>query len=142
MALPHSGEVVDLTDAAACANALDELRRMEAQIGEAKRALSSAIVDASKILGTKSIKLDGGRTATITGGPVPHYDAEAIERDLRVLGMPENRIREIVKEEVTYTVRAVEAKRAAGANPEYAKVIEQATSTVERPYSVGIRRSV
>ncbi len=140
IALPHSGEMVDLTDEVACAVSLDELMRMEAAIRSAKRVLSEAIAARAAVLGTKTINLTGGRKAEVKGGPEKHYDAQEIERGLRELGMPEDRLREIVREEVTYTVRAVEAKRAAAANPEYAKVIERATTEVERPVSVSIRR--
>lgn len=137
--LPHTGEVVDLRDEIACALYLDDLRIMEARIGEAKRVLAQAIAERAKILGTKTIPLTGGRKAVISGGKAKAYDAEAIERGLRELGMPEDRIREIVTETVTHTVKAVEAKRAAGANPDYARVIEAATSEYDRGISVTIR---
>jgi hypothetical protein len=140
LALPHSGELIDLSDETACGVALDEVRRMQAHLAEAVRTLSAAIAARGAVLGTKTIKLSGGRKAEIKGGPEKHYDAQEIERGLRLLGMPEERLREIVREEITYSVVAREAKRAAGANPEYARVIENATSEVERPWSVTIRR--
>lgn len=141
LALPHSGQLVDLSDEIAVGVALDEVRRMQAHLSHAVRALSEALAERAAVLGTKSIPLSGGRTASIGGGKTKAYDAEAIERGLRDLGMPEDRIREIVTETITYTVKAVEAKRAAGANPRYAEVIEAATTEIERPVSVSIRRS-
>ena len=139
LALPHSGELVNLNDEVACALALDELRHMQAHLHHAVRALSEALAARAAILGTKSIKLSGGRTASITGGTARVYDAPEIERGLRALGMPEERIREIVVEQVSYSVKAVEAKRAAGANPAYAEVIEAATTEVEKAISVSIK---
>lgn len=138
--LPHSGEVIDPHDAKQCGTALDELRRMERHIGEAKRALSYAIAEECKRQGTKSIDVGGGRRAEVRGGPEKAYDAEALERDLRAAGMPEDRLREIVTETVSYSVVAREAKRAAGANEEYARIIERNTTEIERPISVTIRR--
>lgn len=140
LALPHSGELVDLGDEIACGVALDDVRRMQAHLAEAVRTLSGALAARAAVLGTKTVNLSGGRRATIGGGTQRVYDAQEIERGLRALGMPEERIREIVAEEITYTVKAVEAKRAAGANPEYARVIERATSEIERPVTVTIRR--
>ena len=52
------------------------------------------------------------------------YDAEAIEEGLREAGMSEERIREIVKEEVTYKVVAKEAKKAAAASEKYAAIVD------------------
>lgn len=140
LVLPHSGELVDLSDELACGIALDDVRRMQSHLAEAVRTLSGAIAARAAVLGTKTVKLSGGRKAQVTGGPETHYDAQELERLLRIAGMPEDRIREIVREEISYTVRAVEAKRAAAANPEYARAVEAASSVVERPYSVTIRR--
>jgi hypothetical protein len=138
--LPYSGELIPAEDAKACIVALDELRRMESSIGEAKRALSQAIAEECRRQGTKSITIAGGRTAEVRGGTEKAYDAEGLERDLRALGMPEERLREIVTETVSYSVKAVEAKRAANANEEYARAIERNTTEHERPISVTIRR--
>lgn len=140
LVLPHSGEMVDLTDEVAVATALDEVRRVQAHLHQAVRALSEALAARAAVLGTKSIPLTGGRVAAIQGGTRKVYDALEIERGLRALGMPEDRIREIVEEQVTYSVKAVEAKRAAGANPRYAEVIEAATTEVETPVTVSIRK--
>jgi hypothetical protein len=140
--LPGTGEIVSLSDESACALALNALRDFENQIREAKRLLTYGIVERTKVLGSKSFTLSGGKLkAEVRGGPERAYDAEAIERELREAGMPEARIRQIVREEITYTLRAVEAKRAAGANEEYAAIIERNATEVEKPYTVTIRRT-
>jgi len=140
MVLPHSGQVLDLHDEVEVAVALDEVRRMQAHLHSAVRVMSEALAARAAVLGTKSIPLSGGRVAAISGGTTRAYDAQEIERGLRALGMPEERIREIVVEEVRYTVKANEAKRAAGANPAYAEVIDAATTEIEKPVSVSIRK--
>lgn len=137
---PFAGQIIDLTDGAACGAALDEVRTMQVHLQHVVRALSDAIAAQAAFLGKKSIPIGGGRVAAVQGGTTTVYDAQEIERGLRALGMPEDRIREIVVEQVTYTVRAVEAKRAAGANPAYAEVIEAASSEFEKPISVTIRQ--
>lgn len=138
--LPHSGEVVSLAEEVSCATALDEVRRMQAHLSEAVRVLSGAIAARAAVLGTKTVNLSGGRKAEVRGGPSRVYDAQELERLLRIAGMPEDRIGEIVRTEVTYKVNAVEAKRAAAANPEYARAVEAAATDVETPYTVTIRR--
>lgn len=138
--LPHSGELIDPHDPRQCIVALDDLRAMERHIGEAKRALSEAIAAEARRQGTKSISIAGGRRAEIRGGPEKAYDAEALERDLRAAGMPEERLREIVTETVTYSVVAREAKRAAAANEDYARIVERNTTEIVRPTTVTIRR--
>ena len=140
MLVPWTGELVDTRDEAACVMALDGLREHEQLIREAKRALTDAVVERSRVLGTKTLALPGGLKAEIRGGPVTVYDPEQIEEGLRALGMPEDRIREIVVETVSYQVSAAQAKRARGANPEYAQVIDQHTRTEERALYVGLKR--
>lgn len=139
--LPYTGEIVSLTDEVACATALESIRELEQHLRDAKRLLTMGIVERTRVLGSKSFSMAGGKRVEVRGGPERTYDAEAIERELREAGMPEERIRQIVKEEVTYTLRAVEAKRAAGANERYAEIIERNAFEVDRGYTVSIRRS-
>ena len=56
----------------------------------------------------------------------PDFSIEVLE--LRDLGLPEERYGELVVATVTYKVNASVAKQIAGANPEYAKVIDRARS--------------
>lgn len=140
LALPHSGELIDLTSPAQCADAYQAIQAMEARLAEAKRMLARAAAHHAGIEGTRTIRLTGGRVARVKGGPETVYDAEAIERGLRRAGMPEDRIAEIVTTEVTYKVKAMEAKRAAGANPKYARVIKRASTTIDRSPGIEIRK--
>jgi hypothetical protein len=121
--VPGTGEVVDLDDEVATTRAIIGLREFEAQIAAVKRELTEAVKARMKVLGVKTLTLPDGSKASLSGGPTPVYDAEAIEVALRKAGMPEDRIREIVVERVSYTVAPVMAKQAAAANPRYAKAI-------------------
>lgn len=141
LAIPGTGELVNLDDHRSCARALASLRYLESEFREAKAILTRAIAEEAARQGTKTLELEDGRKAVVSGGSEMEYDAEALEQGLRDAGMPEFRIREVVEETVTYKVKAVEAKRAAGANPAYEAVVERCRRTVEKPFVVSIRRS-
>ena len=138
LALPGTGEVVSLDKEVECVQALAAIRSFESQIKEAKGILTQAIVDRSRVLGTKTIHLPDGSKAEVKGGPAAQYDIVEIEENLRALGMPEERIREIIVEEVSYKLNKREANRAAAANEDYAAVISNAERMEESPYYVSI----
>lgn len=138
--LPTTGEIISLDDPAACCQALEDIRDLEHRLKTLKTMLTEAVAAESARVGSKTLTLPGGLTATVRSGEKVVWDAQALEADLRALGMPEERIREIVVEEVSYTVQAVEAKRAASANPDYAAAVEAARSTLEGRPSVSIKR--
>ena len=139
LVVPGIGEIVPLDDPQKVAFALDGIRDLERNLKEIKSELTAAIVEASKVQGTKTLHLDG-LDAIVKSGTKVEYDPIAIELGLREAGMPEERIREIVKETVSYSVDAVKAKQAAGANPAYAAVIAANQQTIESPPYVTIKR--
>ena len=133
-----TGELVPLGEPAKVAQALESLRYLEHQIREAKAQLTNALVAHSMEMGSRTIALSDGRRLQVKGGTETVYDAEAIMEELRRVGCPESRILDIVRETVSYTVSAVEAKRAAAANPVYAVVIAKHSHQVEKRPSVTI----
>jgi len=141
VAIPFTGEVVSLTDAGAMARALEDIRDIEAQFRSLKATFSMAFQMLAEREGTKTLALPDGRKAVLTGGKEMSYDAERLEIGLREAGMPEERIREIVELTYTYRVKAVEAKRAAAANPLYADVVEMCRTETVTPTRVSIRRA-
>ena len=140
LVVPGVGEVVNLEDEVGCVRALVAVRDFESQLREAKAQLTAAIVERARILGTQTLTMPDGSKASLKGGQEVVYDAQEIEEKLRALGMPEDRIREIIVEEISYKVSAREAKRAAAANPDYAACIEGAKTIVERPIYISIQR--
>lgn len=140
LVVPGLGTVVNLADPAECAFALDDIREMERQFRYLKTELVERVVEAAKVEGTKTLHFPGG-TATVKTGEEWQYDAEEIELGLRAAGMPEPRIRELVKEVVSYKVDAVKAKQAAAANPAYAAVVEANKELVVKAPSVSVSRS-
>lgn len=141
LVVPVSGEIVDLNDESACAAAIQDIREWESRLKEAKSILTAAIVEQARIEGVRSFSYTDGRRIEVGGGPKVEYDALEIEEGLRALGMPEERIREIVIEEVSYKVSARKAKSAAAANEDYQKVIEGAKKTKNEAYYISIRKS-
>lgn len=135
-----SGELVDLSDPASCAHALARVREMESQLSEVKGAIIDAFAAERERRGVDEIELPNGDVVKVKRNYAIQWDAEQLEEDLRAAGMPEERIREIVVEEVTLTVKAVEANKAAKRNLEYAEAIARARSEVERRPTVSIPR--
>jgi hypothetical protein len=135
LVVPGIGQIVNLDDPPEVAGALGKVRELESMLRSVKSELTAALVYASQRLGTKTLHLENC-DVTIKSGSSTVYDPIEIEAGLRAAGMPEERIREIVKETVSYSVDAVKAKQAAGANPLYAAVIAKHSQTEEKqPYA-------
>lgn len=140
VALKDTGEMVGPDDPAACALALEQARDLERAVRDLKNSLIDMIEEGVTTAGQ-------GRTLHLPGVTVISkknvdilWDAQQLETDLREAGMSEERIREIVVEEVSYTVRAAEAKKAASVNPEYAQAVEAARTEIEKRPSVQVKR--
>jgi len=131
LVLRHTGEIVSLDDENECAAALRSLRDHKREIDEAISILSDALVQASERHGSKTLHLAAAKV-TVAATTKTLFDADALEHDLREAGMPEDRIRQIVKEEVTVSRKVVagEAKRAAAASAVYRNIIEQHSTVV------------
>lgn len=137
LAIPATGELVNLDDPRQVAFALDGVRDLERQLRSIKAELTRALVYESEKVGSKTIHMPGV-TAVVKSGPELVYDGIAILEGLRAAGMPDDRINDIVKETVSYKVDAVKAKHAAGANPRYAAVIEANVREEAKPATVVI----
>lgn len=141
LVVPGVGEVVSLDDEVACIQALAAVRDFESQLKEAKAALTAAIIERSKILGTKTIHLPAGGKAEIRAGSEVEWDIETLEQELRDLGLPEARISALIKETVVRTVDGRVAKSIAAANKEYAACIESAKTIIEKAPYVSVQRA-
>lgn len=131
---------LDLSNVVECAVLLDDIRALEAQLATAKSRLTAAIVATASVDGETSYDLPGRMRATITSGKRSTVAADVLEAKLREAGMPENRISEIVQQEVSYKVDLRAAKKAGTANPAYADALRDATTTHDSQPSVTIRR--
>jgi hypothetical protein len=136
------GQLVDLTDMNQCAQALQDIRDLASFLTEAKGAIVDAVANHVVLRGDgKTIHLDNGMKLALTGGQQTLWDAQQLEAELREAGMPEDRIREIVVEEVSWTVRAAEANKAARVNDAYRVAVERARQVTEQRPSVTISRA-
>jgi hypothetical protein len=141
LAVPATGHLVNLNEPREVGVAIQDIQGLERALAEAKRTLKDALVRYWSDSGLrKTFSIGGGRQAVISGGPKRVYDATAIRDELLAAGMPEERVSQIVIEEISYTVKATEAKAAAAANEEYAAIIARNTTEYDQPYDVGIRR--
>jgi hypothetical protein len=135
------GQLINLHDPAAVAVAIDDLRNLEARIKEAKAVLVDAIAQYAEQAGAgKTLNLPGGIRATLKADRKVLWDAQQLEQDLRDAGMSEERIREIVVEEVSWTVAAAEARKAASVNPAYAHAVAEARKEIPQRPSVKVER--
>ena len=135
---PHTGELINLEDPVSCARILEEIRNYERDLQEAKRLVTQALVEESRRQGSKTLRLDY-MEVKVSGGEYTTYDPEVLEEGLRAAGLPEERIQDVVRQEVVTKVDGREAKRVAANNPAYAQVVDQARSVVESPWRVDIK---
>jgi hypothetical protein len=136
-----TGEIVNLEDPASCAAAIGKVREIESQLRELKGYAVDALAAYMEHRGSgKTLHLEDGQKVALKGGEEICWDAHQLEDDLRAAGMPEDRIREIVIEEVSYKVVAAEAKKAASVNPDYAAAVERARHAVPARPSISISR--
>lgn len=138
LVLRHSGQLVNLEDIPQVVSALGEVRRIKTALQDAERTLRDVLIAEAEHQGAKTFHLEGIGKIQVKGGTEVVYDAEAIERDLRAIECPENVIREIVQEVITYKVNGVRANQAAKANPAYAEVITRHKRTIVKTPSVSV----
>lgn len=141
IALPATGELIPRDDPERIARAIHDLRALDADIRDALRALTDALIEYAGIEGVTGILRLGPYQAEIRPNNRTVWDSELLEDGLRAAGMPEARIREIVVETVTHTVNAVEARRAARANPAYGAVVERASRTLQGAPSATVKEA-
>lgn len=136
IAVPTTGELINLEDPAQCAQALHEIRTLEENVRDIKRALTEALVEASSQAGIKTLHL-GHYTAVIKDSGTILWDLEVLERLLKA-GLPQERYDALVTAEVTYKVSASVAKQISAANPKYARIVKKARTDVARSPSVSV----
>ena len=132
LVLPGLGEILSLESAPQAARAFARLKELEDQIKEARRECTAALRYYSSVLGTRTLRFDDAPGIELTSPEETLVDAEAYEEELRLAGMPEERIREIVVETVTYKVNLTKARAAAKANPDYAIAFEKHSRVVPK----------
>jgi len=130
------GTLVHLDRPEEVAQALADIRRLEAQLRAVKSELGIALAAEGARQGTKTMRF-GGLTVKLKSDKRIVWDVEELSKLLDA-GLPQERYDELVSTEVTYKVSAAEAKRIAGANDGYAAIIERARTEHEPTVSVAV----
>lgn len=136
--VPATGEVVDLSNPAEVARALEAVETIAAQAAEAKRMLNDALVRYSTdVAVARTFTVPGVGKFERTGGPKTEYDRpDEIRRELLALGIPAERVAEIVVETVDRKVNGTEANKAAKASPAVEEVLARHRRKTDAPYRV------
>jgi hypothetical protein len=121
--IPATGEIVNLNDVFEVARAYRTVTDLERDLKQTKDLLRDALVFRSTAEGKNTMHLEGLGKVEIRRGTEIVWDAWALKADLLEAGMSRERVAEIVVETVDARVSAVEAKKAAAANPAYAEIV-------------------
>lgn len=135
--VPHTGELVDLSNAAAVAKAAHQVKTLETQLRDARRDLEWALIEESKRQGTKTLHL-GGYTAKIEGGDELQWDLEILA-ELIDAGLPQERYDDLVTEHVQYKVSSTVARQLEGASEVYAEIVGRARSRFPKQPRVNVK---
>jgi hypothetical protein len=133
--VPWTGEVLDATPVTA-ARALLEARRLREQIKDFEAVAREYVLQDSQRQGTKTLHY-GDTTATVSGDRELVWDMTELVKLLDA-GLPQERYNDLVHEEVSYKVNAAVARQLAGANEEYADIIERARHYLPKRPSVSV----
>lgn len=136
--VPYSGEIVNLDDPPACLKLLVEIRELEGKLRDLKDDLTEAVKVEFSRQGKKTLEINGIK-ATLGADTEIVWDVGILD-ELRDLGLPEERMDELITAEVKYTVNGAVAKQLAAANPAYAEVVERAKSRVPKKTYIGAKR--
>lgn len=134
---PRTGELHPVTPVAAI-TLLHELREYKTKVLAAIRLCEEALIGESARVGTKTLRI-GALTAEITGGMETVWDVEELRRGLADAGLPEERVTDLIRATVEYRVDGRVAKQIAGANEEYAAVLERCRRLVDKPMRVSVK---
>ncbi len=135
---PVTGELIPAEDVNGVAEAVKGLRQLSQQIRDAIADATVILVAESKRQGTKTLALQHV-TVEIRGGIETVWDEDALHDGLEALGLPRERLEALIVPTITYKVDARVAKQLAGANEDYAAVLESAKTIVEKPYYVRVK---
>lgn len=127
-----TGEVLPATPENAHA-ILARIAEMEQTIRTAKSAITEYVIEESIRQGTKTFDVNGSKLV-LEGGPSKQIEGHELAQLLREAGCPEQRIKDVVTEEITYKVNQRVLAQLVAANSDYATAAELTTTTVEKPY--------
>jgi hypothetical protein len=140
LVMPLTGEVLDLRKPSNVARGLEQVRETKRQLDELRLLFEALLRIEAARLGSKTLHVGDGLTATVTGGEKTEWDIPVLNNELRAAGLPQERLEELITITVDYKVDARVAKQLAGANPEYAAIIARAKRTGPAAWRVYVKR--
>jgi hypothetical protein len=140
ISLPWTGEIIDLREPEKVADALDQVRNLKRALDELRSLLEGVLRLRSREQGVKTLHLEGGWKAVVSGGTRPEYDIDVLVERLEAAGLPSDRLDELVETVVSYKVDASVARQLAGANPAYKAALDEARTDVPAPWRVSVER--
>lgn len=112
-------------------------REMKDRIQGVVRDATAYLVDESRRQGTKTFHTEAG-DVSLSGGATTTYDPHDLEEALRAADCPEERIREVVKTKIEYTVDLRILRQLTAANPDYKAAAELAARVEEKAFSAKV----
>ena len=138
--VPVTGQLVDLTQPAEVAGAIGDIDQAVRQLRELRDLLVELVVEESSRQGTKTLHLEHGLTAKVSGGTRPEYDLETLAEMLRANGLPEDRLEQLITTRIEFRLDQAVARQLRGANPAYAEALDFCKTVVPAPWRVTIER--
>jgi len=138
--VPVTGQLVDLTQPAEVAGAIGDIDQAVRQLRELRDLLVETIVEECTRQGTKTLHLEHGLSAKVSGGTRPEYDLETLADLLRDAGLPEDRLEQLIVPRVEYRLDQAVARQLRGANAMYAEALNACRTDVPAPWRVTIER--
>lgn len=132
-----TGEFLPATAESAAA-VLVAAREMKTKIGTVIRDAEAWLAEESRRQGTKTFHTGGGKIS-LTGGISTSYDPEVLGEALRAAGCPEERINEVIVQEVTFKVNQTVLRQLSAANPDYRAAAEKAKIESETPIRASVK---
>lgn len=141
LVLPETGQIVDLRKPSEVADALEQVREAKRRLEELRGFLELVLRAESIRQGSKTLHLEGGLEATVSGGSRPVVDdPELLVAELEQAGLPPERIAEAIRQVVSWDVRHGILSRIATASERYAEVIERHRRREPAAWSVSVKR--
>jgi hypothetical protein len=138
--VPVIGQLVDLERPAEVAGAIGDIDQAVRQLREIRDQLVAVLVEESAFQGTKTLHLEDGLTAKLSGGTRPEYDLETLADELRDAGLPEDRLEQLIVQTINYKLDQAVARQLRGANAAYRQALDDCRTDVPAPWRVTIER--
>lgn len=135
---PVSGELVDPSNLAGLAVALEDLREHKRNVDAWIRRATDYFVEQTKVEGTKTLRY-GGREVVVSTPDEFVVQWESLRGALLEVGLPLARVDALTKPKTVYTLdRAVE-KQLRGANPQYAEILDHWITRIPKNPSAKVK---